>query len=52
MKVPEVAIPIEHKRNSAALVEVASLNQRLKNKGHFTAKDLDKKLQKEFSKKK
>ncbi|GHV65995.1 hypothetical protein AGMMS49587_20590 [Spirochaetia bacterium] len=47
MKVPEVAIPIRHKRNSAVFVGVAR-NQRLKNKGHFTANDLDKKLQEEI----
>jgi HPr kinase/phosphorylase len=44
LKVPAVTIPIGPGRNFAVLVETASLNQRLKNKGYFTAKDLDRKL--------
>ena len=43
--VPEVTIPVGPGRNLAVLVETASLNQRLKNKGHFTAKDLSGRLQ-------
>lgn len=44
--VPEATIPVGPGRNLAVLVETASLNQRLKNKGHFTAKDLGRRLQK------
>ena len=46
VSVPEVTIPVGPGRNLAVLVETASLNQRLKNKGHFTAKDLSSRLQK------
>lgn len=46
VKVPEVTIPVGPGRNLAVLVETASLNQRMKNKGHFTAKDLSERIQK------
>ncbi|MCL2144936.1 MAG: HPr(Ser) kinase/phosphatase [Endomicrobia bacterium] len=46
VNVPEITIPVGPGRNLAVLVETASLNQRLKNKGHFTAKDLSSRLQK------
>ncbi len=46
VSVPEVTIPVGPGRNLAVLVETASLNQRLKNKGCFTAKDLSSRLQK------
>jgi len=46
VSVPEVTIPVGPGRNLAVLVETASLNQRLKNKGHYTAKDLSGRLQK------
>jgi HPr kinase/phosphorylase len=49
VKIPEVTIPVAPGRNLAVLVETASLNQRLKNKGHFTAKVLDFKLRKEIN---
>lgn len=49
INVPEVTIPVGPGRNLAVLVETASLNQRLKNKGHFTAKDLSSRLQKIIS---
>jgi HPr kinase/phosphorylase len=49
VSVPEVTIPVGPGRNLAVLVETASLNQRLKNKGHFTAKDLSNRLQKIIS---
>jgi HPr kinase/phosphorylase len=51
VNVPEVTIPVGPGRNLAILVETASLNQRLKNKGHFTAKDLSSRLQKIISSK-
>ncbi|MDR1104328.1 MAG: HPr(Ser) kinase/phosphatase [Endomicrobium sp.] len=49
VEVPEITIPIAPGRNIAILIETASLNQRLKNKGHFTAKALDSKLRQELS---
>jgi HPr kinase/phosphorylase len=50
VKIPEVIIPVAPGRNLAVLVETASLNQRLKSKGCFTARDLDIRLQKKLSK--
>jgi HPr kinase/phosphorylase len=49
VKIPEITIPVGPGRNLAVLVETASLNQRLKSKGCFTAKDLDCKLKKEIN---
>lgn len=51
VKVPEITIPVGPGRNLAILVETASLNQRLKNKGHFTALDLNKRIKKEIAEK-
>ncbi|MDR1474086.1 MAG: HPr(Ser) kinase/phosphatase [Endomicrobium sp.] len=51
VKVPEVTIPVAPGRNLAVLVETASLNQRLKNRGHFTARLLDFELRKEINNK-
>ncbi|MDR2617207.1 MAG: HPr(Ser) kinase/phosphatase [Endomicrobium sp.] len=50
VKIPEVVVPVAPGRNLAVLVETASLNQRIKNKGCFTVRDLDVKLQKEINK--
>ncbi|MDR1418096.1 MAG: HPr(Ser) kinase/phosphatase [Endomicrobium sp.] len=50
VKIPEVIVPVAPGRNLAVLVETASLNQRLKNKGCFTARDLDIRLQKKINK--
>jgi len=44
VKVTEAVIPIRPGRNVAVLVEVASLNQRLKQKGINSAKELNQKL--------
>ncbi|MDR0977878.1 MAG: HPr(Ser) kinase/phosphatase [Endomicrobium sp.] len=49
VRIPEITIPVAPSRNLAVLVETASLNQRLKNKGHFTAKTLDFALRKELN---
>jgi len=49
VSVPEITIPVGPGRNLAVLVETASLNQRLKNKGHFTARDLNERLQRAMS---
>ncbi|MFN0118514.1 MAG: HPr(Ser) kinase/phosphatase [Elusimicrobiota bacterium] len=42
--VPEVVLPLRPGRNVAALLEVAALNQRLKQEGIYAARDLNKKL--------
>jgi HPr kinase/phosphorylase len=44
VRVPEIVMPVRPGRNLAVLVEVATLNQRLKYRGQFTAKDFNKKL--------
>jgi len=44
VNVPELTIPVGAGRNLAIIVETASLNQRLKNRGHFSALELSKKL--------
>jgi len=48
IKVPELTIPVGVGRNLAVLVETASLNQRIRNKGCFTAKELDCTLQRKL----
>jgi HPr kinase/phosphorylase len=48
VKIPEITIPVAPGRNLAVLVETASLNQKLKNKGHFTAKELNVTLHREL----
>jgi HPr kinase/phosphorylase len=50
IEIPQVSIPVAPGRNLAALVETASLNQRLKDKGFCTAKDLEERLQKAIEK--
>jgi len=52
VQVPEITVPVGPGRNLAVLVETATLNQRLKNKGYFTAKELSDRLQKAISQKK
>lgn len=44
VKVPEIVLPVGPGRNLAILVEIASLNQRLKNKGHYTAQEFNQRL--------
>jgi len=44
VKLPEVTIPVKPGRNLAAIIEVASMNQRLKLRGYHTARELDKRL--------
>ena len=44
VRIPEVILPIGPGRNLAVLVEIASLNQRLKNKGHYSAQELNQRL--------
>lgn len=42
VKLPEITIPVRPGRNLAVLVEIAALNQRLKQKGYYAAEELDK----------
>ena len=44
VRVPEIVMPVRPGRNLAVLVEVATLNQRLKYRGQFTAQEFSKKL--------
>lgn len=44
VKVPSIVLPVYTGRNLAVLIETASLNQRLKNQGFHTARELDKRL--------
>ena len=44
VKVPEIVMPVRPGRNLAVLVEVATLNQRLKIRGQFTAREFNQKL--------
>ena len=52
VKIPELTIPVAPGRNLAIIVETASLNQRLKNKGCFTALEMSKKLMEHMNNKK
>ena len=49
--VPSLRLPVTPGRNLAVLIEVAALNQRLKNQGYFTAKKLNESLIREMDKK-
>ncbi|HNW43944.1 MAG TPA: HPr(Ser) kinase/phosphatase [Elusimicrobiales bacterium] len=49
--VPSLRLPVTPGRNLAVLIEVASLNQRLKNQGYFVAKKLNESLIREMGKK-
>jgi len=44
VRVPEIIMPVRPGRNLAVLVEVATLNERLKFRGEFTAKEFNRKL--------
>ena len=44
VRVPEIVMPVRPGRNLAVLVEVATLNERLKFRGEFTAKEFNQKL--------
>jgi len=44
VKLPEVILPLRPGRNVAVLMEVAALNERLKQEGVFAAEELNKKL--------
>lgn len=49
VQVPEVVLPLRPGRNVAVLMEVAALNQRLKQEGVFAARDLNEKLLQKIS---
>ncbi|MFA5858829.1 MAG: HPr(Ser) kinase/phosphatase [Elusimicrobiota bacterium] len=44
VNIPEITIPIRPGRNIAVLIEVAAMNQRLKNRGHHAARELNRRL--------
>ncbi len=46
VNLPYLKLPVKPGRNMATLIEVAARNQILKNRGVFTARDLNKRLQK------
>ena len=48
---PSLRLPVTPGRNLAVLIEVAALNQRLKNQGYFVAKKFNENLIKEMGKK-
>jgi len=49
VNLPYLKLPVKPGRNMATLIEVAARNQILKNRGIFTARDLNKRLQKRLS---
>jgi len=49
--VPSLRLPVTPGRNLAVLIEVAALNQRLKNQGYFVAQKFNEKLIKEMASK-
>ena len=49
--VPSLRLPVTPGRNLAVLIEVAALNQRLKNQGYFVAKKFNESLIREMGKK-
>jgi HPr kinase/phosphorylase len=49
--IPSLRLPVTPGRNLAVLIEVASLNQRLKNQGYFVAKKFNENLIREMGKK-
>ncbi len=51
VRIPEIVMPVRPGRNLAVLVEVATLNQRLKYQGQFTAQEFNKKLIAQMAKK-
>ncbi|MFA5975885.1 MAG: HPr(Ser) kinase/phosphatase [Elusimicrobiota bacterium] len=44
VRIPEIVMPVRPGRNLAVLVEVATLNQRLKYRGQYTAREFNKRL--------
>lgn len=52
VKLPQLLIPVRPGRNIAILIEVAAMNQRLKNRGYYSARELDRRLIELMKKKK
>jgi HPr kinase/phosphorylase len=50
VKVPHLRIPVRPGRNVTAIVEVAARNYLLKQRGHFSAREFDEKLNQDISK--
>lgn len=48
IKLPVVIIPVKPGRNISVIVEVAAMNQRLKNLGHHSASELDQRVAEEI----
>jgi HPr kinase/phosphorylase len=48
VKVPQITIPVGPGRNLAVITEVAAMNERLKKMGHYSAKEIERKLQEEI----
>jgi HPr kinase/phosphorylase len=49
VNLPYLKLPVKPGRNMATLIEVAARNQILKNRGVYTARDLDKRLRKRLA---
>jgi HPr kinase/phosphorylase len=47
-KVPRITIPVGPGRNLAVIIEVAAMNERLKKMGHYSAKEMERRLEKEI----
>lgn len=52
VKLPQLLIPVRPGRNISILIEVAAMNQRLKNRGYYSARELDRRLIELMKKKK
>ena len=48
VKVPQITIPVGPGRNLAVIIEVAAMNERLKKMGHYSAREMEKRLQEEI----
>ena len=44
VEIPQISIPVSPGRNLAVIIEVAALNQRLRNQGYFSAETFNQKL--------
>ncbi len=48
VKIPRISLPVAPGRNLAVIIEVAAMNERLKTMGHYSAKEMEKRLEKEI----
>jgi HPr kinase/phosphorylase len=44
VEIPQIRIPVSPGRNLAVIIEVAALNQRLRNQGYFAAETFNQRL--------